>query len=473
MSEPRNPEASLAGENKMGTMPVGKLLITMSVPMIISMLVQALYNVVDSIFVARVSKDALDAVGAAFPVQNILIGVGTGTAVGVNALLSKSLGEREYKRANRVAENGVFLAVCSALAFILFGFFGVGPYMNSCNVGEGVRKLGTEYLQIVCVFSFGAMLQIMFERLLQSTGRTFYTMITQGMGAVINIILDPIFIFGYLGLPAMGVKGAAYATVIGQIAAAILAIIINKVKNTDIDLKIKGFRPNGKMIGKIYSIGVPSILMVGIGSVMTYCMQHILAGIKGVGDNMAYTVYNVYFKLQSFFFMPLFGMNNGVIPIVAFNYGAGNRDRLVRALKLATVMAVSFTTVGLLVMQIFPQALLSIFKPEGCDLNEFYRVGDYALRAISISFPLAGVCIAIGSVFQAMGKGVFSMIVSAARQLLVLVPVAYLLSLTGSASAVWYSFPIAECMSLAVTLALFARLYNKVIKSIPRGAAVR
>ncbi len=473
MAETQNKEASVNTENKMGTMPIGKLLISMSVPMIISMIVQALYNVVDSIFVARVSKDALDAVGAAFPVQNILIGVGTGTAVGVNALLSKSLGEREYKKANRIAENGVFLAICSSVVFLLFGLFGVKLYMNTCNVSDAVKALGVDYLQIVCIYSFGVMLQIMFERLLQSTGRTIFTMFTQGAGAIINIILDPIFIFGYFGIPAMGVKGAAYATVIGQIAAAVLAIVFNVVKNSDIRLKPLSFRPGAKIIGKIYAIGVPSILMVGIGSIMTYCMQHILASIKNVSEGMAYTVYNVYFKLQSFFFMPLFGMNNGVIPIVAFNYGAGNRDRLLRTLKLAIIMAVSVMLLGFAVMQIFPEALLQIFKPSNCDLNEFYRVGKYALRAISISFPLAGVCIAIGSVFQALGRGVFSMIVSAARQLVVLVPVAYLLALTGSVSAVWYSFPIAECMSLTVTLALFAYLYHKVIKHIPRGAAIK
>lgn len=473
MTEIQKNKAAPAKENKMGTMPIGKLLVTMSVPMILSMLVQALYNVVDSVFVARVSKDALDAVGAAFPVQNILIGVGTGTAVGVNALLSRSLGEKEFKRANSVAENGVFLAVCSSIAFALFGFFGARLFMGTCDVNENVKALGADYLQIVCVCSFGVLLQVMFERLLQSTGRTIYSMLTQGFGAIINLILDPIFIFGYFGFPAMGVKGAAIATVVGQIAAAVLALIFNIVVNKDIKLNPLKFRPNIRIIGKIYSIGVPSILMVGIGSIMTFCMQHILSGIKGVSENMAFTVYNVYFKLQSFFFMPLFGMNSGVIPIVAYNYGAGNRTRLLRTLKLAIILAVSVMVVGVGIMQLIPVPLLKIFKPEGCDLNEFYRVGEGALRTICLSFPLAGVCIAIGSVFQALGRGVFSMTVSAARQLLVLVPVAYLLSLTGNVSAVWFSFPIAECMSLAVSLGLFAYLYKKVIKNIPKGADIK
>ncbi len=476
MAKNQNKEATAVNENKMGTMPVGKLLVSMSVPMIISMLVQALYNVVDSIFVAGIpeqGKNALDAIGVAFPVQNILIGVATGTAVGVNALLSKSLGERQYDKANRIAVNGVFLAVCSSLVFLLFGIFGVDLYMKVCNADAAVKTLAVQYLRIVCICSFGVMIQVIFERLLQSTGRTIYTMFTQGIGAIINIILDPILIYGYFGLPAMGVEGAAYATVIGQIAAAVLAIVFNVVKNKDIRLKLRGFRPDMKIIGKIYSIGVPSILMVGIGSVMTYCMQYILGGSGGDKSSMEFTVYNVYFKLQSFFFMPLFGMNNGVIPIVAFNYGAGNRKRLVKTLKLAIIIAVSVMCLGICAMHLIPNVLLGFFEPDGADLDAFYRVGGYALRTISISFPFAGVCIAIGSVFQALGKGVYSMIVSGARQLLVLVPVAYLLSLTGSAKAVWYSFPIAECMSLAVTLVLFVYLYKKIIKNIPVGAETK
>jgi len=461
-------EENAPAENKMGTMPVGKLLITMSLPMIASMIVQALYNVVDSIFVARVSKDALDAVGAAFPVQNILIGVGTGTAVGVNALLSKSLGQKEYERANSIAKNGIFLALCSFAAFLLFGFFGVDWYMSTCNVNGAVKELGGDYLRIVCLFSGGVFFQIMLERLLQSTGRTVYTMFTQGIGAIINIILDPILIFGYLGFPALGVKGAAYATVIGQIVAAILALTFNLLKNSDVHLNFRRFHPSAKVIGRIYSIGVPSILMVGIGSVMTYCMQRILSGMRDV-DGMGYTVYNVYFKLQSFFFMPLFGMNNGVIPIVAYNYGARNRKRMMSTLKLAMLMAFCFMAAGFLAMQFFPRELLGIFKPENCDLEMFYEVGSTALRIICLHLPLAGFCIAIGSVFQALGRGVFSMIVSAARQLVVLIPAAYLLSLSGSVSSIWWAFPIAEVMSLTVSVLLFIYLYRKEIRYIPEG----
>ncbi|MBE6677394.1 MAG: MATE family efflux transporter [Ruminococcaceae bacterium] len=465
-------------ENKMGTMPVGKLLITMSVPMIISMMVQALYNVVDSVFVAKVSASALDAVGAAFPVQNILIGVGTGTAVGVNALLSRSLGEKKFDRANRIAENGVFLALMAYLAFLLFGFFGVDIYMNSCNVDAQTKEFGIQYLRIVCLLSFGVYFQIMFERLLQATGRTLYTMFTQGTGAIINIILDPIFIFSKgqavfgITMPfglGLGVAGAAYATVIGQIFAACMAVIFNVLKNKDVRLNLFRFRPDLKIIGKIYAIGVPSILMVGIGSFMTYFMQRILNGFE---NKMGYTIYNVYFKLQSFFFMPMFGLNNGLIPIMAYNFGAGNRKRMMKTLRLAMMAGFCFLTVGCLVMRFCAHGLLGIFEPAGCDLKSFYEVGEKALGTISLHLPIASFCIVIGSVFQALGKGINSMIVSAARQLVVLVPAAYLLSLTGKISAVWWSFPIAEMMSITVSLVLFASLYKKLIKNIPDGAAV-
>lgn len=457
--------------NKMGTMPVRKLLFNMSLPMIISMLAQALYNVVDSIYVARVSQDALDAVGAAFPVQNILIGVGTGTAVGVNALLSRSLGQKDYKRANRVAENGVFLAICASVVFLLFGFFGIDWYVNMGNLTPNVKKLTAEYLQVVCVFSFGCLLQIMLERILQSTGRTVFTLFTQGIGAVINIVLDPVFIFGFGPIEGMGVKGAAVATVIGQIIAGILALVFNIFKNDDIKLSVRSFRPDGRMIGRIYSIGVPSIIMVSIGSFMTYFMQWILNDL----DRMGFTVYNIYFKLQSFFFMPIFGLNNGVIPIIAYNYGAENRRRMISTLKNAMVFAVSFMTLGLLAMMIFPDFLLGFMLPKdlsGENLAHFYEVGRRALRTICVNFPVAAVCIVLGSTFQALGKGLNSMIVSAARQLLVLVPVAYLLSLTGNVVNVWWAFPIAEVVSLAVSVFLFVRLYKAMIANIPDGAPV-
>ncbi len=465
-------------ENKMGTMPVGKLLLTMSVPMIISMIVQAMYNVVDSIFVAKVGTNALNAVGAAFPVQNILIGVGTGTAVGVNALLSRSLGEKKFDRANRIAENGIFLALLAYIVFMLFGLFGVELYMDSCKVNAQTKALGNEYLRIVCLLSFGVYFQIMFERLLQATGRTIYTMFTQGTGAIINIILDPIFIFSKgqvvfgITMPfglGLGVAGAAYATVLGQIVAAGMAVAFNLLKNKDVKLNLLKFHPNLGIIGRIYSIGVPSILMVAIGSFMTYFMQRILNGFK---DTTGYTVYNVYFKLQSFFFMPMFGLNNGLIPIMAYNFGAGNRKRMIKTLRLAMIWGFCFLTVGCLVMRFAAHGLLGIFEPSDCNLDSFYTVGEKALGTISLHLPIASFCIVIGSVFQALGKGINSMIVSAARQLLVLIPAAYLLAQTGKISAVWWAFPIAEVMSIAVSLFLFAMLYKKMIKNIPDGAAV-
>ena len=465
-------------ENKMGVMPVGRLLFTMSVPMIISMLVQALYNVVDSIFVAKVSKSALDAVGAAFPVQNILIGVGTGTAVGVNALLSRSLGEKQFDKANRIARNGLFLALVSFIIFLLFGFFGVEMYMDSCHVEPEVKELGIRYLKIVCLFSFGVYFQIMLERLLQSTGRSIFTMFTQGTGAIINIILDPIFIFSKgqavfgITMPfglGLGVDGAAYATVIGQIVAAVLAVLFNVLKNKEISLSFRGFRPELGTIGRIYSIGVPSILMMAIGSFMTYFMQKIL---NGFTNTMGYTVYNVYFKLQSFFFMPMFGLNNGLIPIIAYNYGAANRKRIMKTMRIAMIAGFCFLTVGCFVMRFCAHGLLGIFEPANCDLESFYDVGEKALGTISLHLPIASFCIIIGSVFQALGKGVNSMIVSAARQLLVLIPAAYLLAQTGKISAVWWSFPIAEIMSIAVSLFLLFRMYKKLIKPIPDGAPV-
>ncbi len=478
MSEVNSAATAPQKENKMGTMPVGRLLFTMSVPMIISMIVQALYNVVDSIFVAKVSKDALDAVGAAFPVQNILIGVGTGTAVGVNALLSRSLGEKKFERANKIAENGVFLALVAYIIFLLFGLFGVEAFMDSCDVNDSVKSLGVEYLRIVCLFSFGVYFQIMFERLLQATGRTIFTMFTQGTGAIINIILDPIFIFekgdnifGFtmpFGL-GLDVAGAAYATVIGQIAAAVLAVLFNVLKNKDIKLRLHRFKPELGIIGRIYSIGVPSILMVAIGSFMTYFMQKILNGFE---DKMGYTVYNVYFKLQSFFFMPMFGLNNGLIPIMAYNYGAGNRKRMMKTLRIAMIAGFCFLVAGCLTMRFAAHGLLGVFEPTNCDLTSFYAVGEKALATISLHLPLASICIVIGSVFQALGKGVNSMIVSAARQLVVLIPVAYLLAQTGKVDSVWWSFPIAEVMSILVSLVLFFMLYRKRIKDIPDGAPV-
>lgn len=442
----------------MGYMPIFKLVVNMSLPMIISMLVQALYNVVDSMFVSRVSENALTAVSLAFPAQNLMIGVATGTAVGVNALLSKSLGERNYKRANQIAENGIFLSFIGFLIFLIFGLFGTEVFFRTQTDIEDIISSGVDYLRVCSCFSFGIFGQIIFERLMQSTGRTFYTMITQGVGAIINIVLDPIFIFGYFGLPAMGAKGAAIATVIGQIIAFIIAVILNKKKNTDIDLKLKEFRPNLKIIGRIYSIGIPSIIMVAVGSIMTFSINKIVIAFT----ETAAAVFGVYFKLQSFVFMPLFGMNNGVIPIISFNYGARNKQRVMKTIGVAILFALFFMAIGLAAMQILPKELLSIFNAS----DQMIKIGVPALKTISISYIFAGFSVVLISVFQAFGKGLFSMSISIARQLVVLVPCAYLLSKTGELDNVWWAFPIAEVMSVLVAGAFFIYLYKKVITKL-------
>lgn len=442
----------------MGYMPIFKLVVNMSLPMIISMLVQALYNVVDSMFVSRVSENALTAVSLAFPAQNLMIGVATGTAVGVNALLSKSLGERNYKRANQIAENGIFLSFIGFLIFLIFGLFGTEVFFRTQTDIEDIISSGVDYLRVCSCFSFGIFGQIIFERLMQSTGRTFYTMITQGVGAIINIVLDPIFIFGYFGLPAMGAKGAAIATVIGQIIAFIIAVILNKKKNTDIDLKLKEFRPNLKIIGRIYSIGIPSIIMVAVGSIMTFSINKIVIAFT----ETAAAVFGVYFKLQSFVFMPLFGMNNGVIPIISFNYGARNKQRVMKTIGVAILFALFFMAIGLASMQILPKELLSIFNAS----DQMIKIGVPALKTISISYIFAGFSVVLISVFQAFGKGLFSMSISIARQLVVLVPCAYLLSKTGELDNVWWAFPIAEVMSVFVAGAFFIYLYKKVITKL-------
>ncbi len=448
-------------ENKMGVMPVNRLLITMSLPMMISMLVQALYNVVDSIFVSKINENALTAVSLAFPIQTLMIALGAGTGVGVNAILSKSLGEKDFDKADKSASNGVFLALVNYIIFLLVGIFVTVPFYMSQTKDTQILEYGKQYLTIVCCCSFGMYTQFIFERLLQSTGKTFYTMITQGTGAIINIILDPIFIFGYLGMPRMGVAGAAVATVIGQIAAGILAVIINEKKNTEIKLQIRGFKPDMKIIKQIYQVGIPSIIMQSIGSVMTYGMNQILLAFTST----AAAVFGVYFKLQSFIFMPVFGLNNGMVPIVAYNYGAGRKDRLIETVKLSIIYAMCLMVIGFLVFQLMPVKLLMLFEAS----ETMLAIGVPALRTISYSFLLAGFCIICGTMFQALGNGVYSMVVSIARQLVVLLPAAYLLSLTGEVAYVWWAFPIAELMSLGLSVFFMIRIYNKVIKHIGKS----
>lgn len=439
-------------ENKMGVMPVNRLLITMSLPIMLSMLIQALYNIVDSMFVAQINEDALTAVSLAFPLQNLMIAVSTGTGVGINALLAKSLGQKNREKASKAAENGIMLELLSSLAFILFGIFGSHLFFEIQNTGSVIAEYGTQYLSICLIFSFGSFLQIAFERVLQATGRTVYTMITQGCGAIINIILDPIMIFGYFGFPAMGVKGAAIATVCGQIFAALLGIYLNHKVNHDIDLHIKGFRPDMKIITEIYKVGFPSIIMASISSVMTFGMNQILL----VFNKTAAAFFGVYIKLQSFVFMPIFGMNNGMVPIVSYNFGAQKKERILKTIKLGIFYATSIMMIGLLVFHFLPQQLLAIFNASDL-MNE---IGVPGLRIISLHFLFAGASIVFSSTFQALGHGMSSLIVSVARQLLVLLPIAYLMSLTGNIHMVWFSYPIAELVSLLICIYFFIKIYR-------------
>ena len=449
-------------ENKMGYMPVGKLLASMALPMALSMLVQALYNIVDSIFVAQISESALTAVSLAFPLQNFMIAMASGTAVGVNALLSRSLGCKDFEEANRAAENGLFLSLISMLCFVVFGLVGSRAFFAGQTSDLAIVDAGETYLFYVTVFSFGIFFEIMLERLLQSTGRTLYAMISQLCGAVTNIILDPILIFGLIGFPQMGVAGAAIATVIGQILAMCLALIFNLRKNPEIRLNLRKFRPQGRTIKTIYSVGVPSILMMSIGSVMTYGMNQILLAFTST----AAAVFGVYFKLQSFIFMPVFGLNNGMVPIIAYNYGARSKERILKTIKLSMIAATCLMLIGFAAFQLAPQVMLGLFNPS----PDLITIGVPALRIISISFIFAGFCIIAGSVFQALGNGVYSLIVSVARQLVVLLPVAYLFSLTGNLDMVWLSFPIAEIASLVLSIVLLRRIYRQKIAPLALSA---
>ncbi len=450
-------------ENKMGTMPVGRLVLNMSLPMMISMLVQALYNIVDSIFVAMLSENALTAVSMAFPLQTLLIAVGAGTGVGMNALLSKSLGEKNFKKADRTASNAAFLYGLSYLVFLILGFTVVKPFYASQvhNADPEILKFGIEYLSTVMIFSFGLLGQFFFERLLTSTGKTIFSMTSQLCGAITNIILDPILIFGLFGAPKMGVTGAAVATVIGQCVACIVAGICNHKFNHEVRLSFRGFRPDLKIIGHIYAVGIPSIIMQSISSIMTYCMNLILVQFTVT----ATAIFGVYFKLQSFFFMPVFGLNNGITPIIAYNYGARHRKRMLKTVKVSMFIAFCFTFIGFLAFEFIPKTLLGLFSAS----EDMLTIGIPALRIIGIHYLIAWFCIVAGTVFQALGKAVFSMIVSIMRQLFVLVPAAYILASIGGLHAVWWSFPIAEIISLIVSVAFLVVINRTIIQKIPEA----
>ena len=447
-------------ENKMGVMPEGRLLLNMSLPMMISMLVQALYNIVDSIFVAKISEEALTAVSLAFPLQALIIAIAAGTGVGVNALVSRALGEKNSQKANNIAVNGIFVYLLSYFVVAVMGLVLVRPFYQMQTDASQVEilELGVEYLSIVMIFSFGIFSQFIFERLLQATGRTLYTMMSQTTGAIINIILDPILIFGLCGMPKLGISGAAVATVIGQIIAGIEAFIWNKWKNHDVRINFRGFRPDGGIIANIYKIGVPSIIMQSIGSVMTTGMNLILMGISAT----AAAVFGVYFKLQSFFFMPVFGLNNGLIPILSFNFGAKNKKRMVNTLKYGYILAFIFTFLGFICFELFPRELFMMF-----DASDYMlEIGIPALRVIGVHYLIAWFCIVTGTLFQSVGKATYSLYVSVARQLVVLLPVAYILAQIGGLGLIWWCFPIAEIMSLIISVVCMKITFDKVLKDI-------
>ena len=449
-------------ENKMGYMPENKLLLSMAIPMMISMLVQALYNVVDSIFVARLSEDALTAVSVAFPLQSIMISVSVGFGVGINALLSRALGQKNLKRANDVAIQGLLLEMLSCFIMVLIGFFGVEAFMRSQTNIETIVQYGVTYLRICMTLSLGLFIQVTFERYLQATGRTIYSMIIQLTGAVINIIFDPILIFGLLGFPKMGIAGAAVATVFGQFVGAAIAVILNRKKNPEIKLHLLQARPDFHLQGEICKISIPSIVMASIGALTTYILDLLLFGFSST----AVAVYGAYFKLQSFIFMPVFGLNNGMVPIVAFNYGAQKPERIHKTFRIAMAYAVGIMLLGLLVFQLFPAALLALFDAS----PDMIAIGVPALRRISLCFVFAGICIISSSTCQALGYSIYGMLISIARQIVVLIPCAYLLSKTGVLDNIWLAFPIAEIMSLAMSLSLLRRALKKTGMLLPEKA---
>lgn len=448
--------------DRMGTAPITPLLFSLAVPMMISMLVQALYNIVDSIFVSYVDEAALSAVSLAFPVQNLMIAFAVGTAVGVNAHLSKSLGEGNRAEANRSAMNGLFLSVCSCLAFVLFGLLGAKSFMYAQTDDPLIREYGVSYLSIVTIFSLGCFVQCMLEKLLVATGRSSYAMVTQMTGALTNIVLDPVFIFGLLGVPKMGAAGAAVATVVGQFCGAAVGLFLNLRKNHDIQLSLRGFRPSGRTIRRIYMVGIPSIGMQAIGSVMTFCMNAILIGFSST----AVAVFGIYFKLQSFVFMPVFGINNGMVPIVSYNYGARKPERILGVYRVAVLSAICIMLAGFGVSQLMPDVLLGIFNAS----EDMLALGEVALRTISLSFLLAGFSVISSSMFQALGRGVLALWVSVIRQLVVLVPAAWLLSKTGNVNAVWWSFPIAEIVSALLCAAFMLNCNRTILKPMRESA---
>ena len=447
-------------ENRMGVMPVGKLLFSMSTPMVISFLVQSLYNIVDSIFVARYSPDALAAVSLAYPIQILMIAVSVGTGVGVNALLSRLLGEGKKERAKATADNAVLLAIISSIAFAIFGAIATRAFFDAQTNSETIRNLGYSYLSIVTIFSFGLILEVTYERILQSTGKTIYNMITQGIGAIINIILDPILIFGLLGAPKMGIAGAAIATVIGQIIAMIISFIFNVKYNEDVNISFGKhiFKPDFIIIRDIYKVGIPSIAMQSMSTLMMLGLNKILVRYS----DMAVNVLGIYYKLQSFVFMPIFGLNNGMTPIVAYNYGARNKDRIMKALKYSFLSSIVIMVIGTVIFWVFPKELMILFSPN----EEMLRLGIPALRICSLCFILAAFDVIAIASFQSLGNGMYALYASFLRQLVLILPLAYVLSNMFGLEAVWYSIPLAELGCAFLDIYLVKKIYDKKISNL-------
>ena len=446
--------ATSSQENKMGTQPILRLIISMSVPAMFSMLVQALYNIIDSVFVAKLGQDALTAVSLAFPVQMLVISVAVGTGIGVNSLVSRRLGEKRQEEANSAATHGLVRGFFSWVAFALLGIFFTRFFFECFTDNEAIVQMGCDYIYVVTICSFGSFLQIMAEKVLQATGNMFYPMVFQLIGAITNIILDPIMIFGLLGFPKLGVLGAAIATVTGQIVAMLYSFYIIFRKSHGVHITFKHFRLRGEIVKDIYAVGVPSIIMQSIGSVLTTCLNMILISFS----DAAVSVLGVYYKIQSFVFMPVFGLTHGVMPIMGYNYGARNKKRLMEALKWGIIISVGIMFLGTLIFLLFPAQLLGIFSAT----QEMLDIGVHAFRAICLCFLSAGVCILFSTLFQAMGQGGKSLAISVLRQLVLLLPAAYLLSKVGL-FYVWYAFPLAEYVSLAACILLFVRLYKKQI----------
>lgn len=455
----RSIQSNSPKENKLGTMPIPKLLGSMALPLIVSNLVQALYNIVDSIFVAKINENATKAITLAFPVQMLIIAVAVGTGVGMSSLMSRKLGEKNFDDATTAANQGFFLSVASSLLFVVFGLFFSDMFFQANTDNAEILQMGIPYLRVCCVFSLGVFVQINCERIMQGTGSALMSMIVQLIGACINIILDPILIFGYFGLPAMGVEGAAIATVSGQLTAATVAVILIIKRTKDVRISVKRMLPNIRMIITIYKVGFPSIIMQALNSFILMIINGLL---MPVSELSVWTL-GVYFKIQSFVFMPIFGLNNGVIPIVAYNYGARRKKRISSAMKLSMILALSVMALGTLVFWLFPEALLSLFDPEPKTMS----AACTAFRIISTSFVFSGVSIVCSGVFQALGKGFSSLMISSIRQALVLLPALIaLLYLTGHEN-VWYAYPIAEFVAFVLSVIIMTRTYRKMVSVLP------